>query len=332
MRVLTCQWSSPIVQALDTTDMDAIVSTCPMPHSDNSDPVASPAELNGDHALSSDEKHAYLNFHAARNRANATKSKREGIRTHKMPKLPVSDPSLASPSRVAMDRFVVHYAAQLTRYWGGRNIRVLDIGCGSGYASTLLEQGGLHGTYLGIDHQLHPKFCSIKSAQFTRQHITNDIHELQSADLGQVDLLISMTSLEHFRDDAAALKQARKCLAPGGAELHIVPAEDGLRLWEAHGWRQYSPRCVQALCPNATIYRIGGLASGFIHERTITCPNREHIDWRARHPDAYRALRFAGLLLDPLFGNRCASLYAAVVAPSSNLTEQELVTSGHQPS
>lgn len=310
--------------------MDAIVQTSPMPHSDNSGQVNDPATLNGDYDLSSDQRHAYLNFHAARNRANVVRSRAEGVKTKKAPLFSTSDASLASPSRVAMDRFVTHWASQFARYWGGRNIRVLDIGCGSGYATTLLEQGGLHGTYIGIDLEIHPKFESYQCAEFARQHMVVDIHSLQCADIEPVDLLISMTSLEHFEDDAAALNRARGYLRPGGGELHIIPAEDGLRLWELHGWRQYSPRCVQALCPNATIYRIGGAASGLIHERTITRPNREHIDWRTEHPSLYRALRTVSLCLDPLFWNNPASLYAAVVVPSSNTDLEGKAASGHQ--
>ncbi len=215
-----------------------------------------------------------------------------------------------------MDDFIHQRAQQFARIWGGRALRVLDIGCGSGYACTLLEQGGLSGEYIGVDHELHPSFEAVTSAQFARRHISTDILNLDPNAIGSVDLLVSMTSLEHFEDDVGALQIARRCLAPGGGELHIVPAEDGLRLWETHGWRQYSPGCVQSLCPSAALYRIGGAASAFTHYHLITKPNRAHVDWRSRHPKLYRAMRSFSLALDPICGNRPASLYAAVISPT----------------
>lgn len=274
-----------------------------------------PATLNGDHALSSDDRRAYLKFHAARNRANALRSGREGVRTRAAAVWIRSDGSLASPARLAMDAFVQRTASGFARYWGGREIRVLDIGCGSGYACGLLEAAGLRGEYIGVDHAPHPGFEKITSAAFARRRIITDILELDAEGVGPVDLLLSMTALEHFEDDAAALRTARGALGAGAGEIHIVPAEDGLRLWETHGWRQYAPACVRALCPGAEIFRIGGAASGLIHERAITRPGRRQIDWRSRRPRVYRVLRGVSLALDPLFGCRPASLYAAVRVP-----------------
>ncbi len=277
---------------------------------------ADPSQLNGDLDLTSDEQQAYLKFHASRNRANSLRSRKNAIPVQRMPLKVPRDPGLASPARVMMDAFIRYFASEFTRYWGGRNIRVLDIGCGSGYGCNLLEQGGLKGEYIGVDHQPHPKFDLITSANFARRQIITDIHALEPDMVGSVDLLMSMTSLEHFEDDAAALTIARKTIGPNAAELHIVPAEeDALRLWQAHGWRQYSPACIQDLCPGADIYRIGGAASGFIHCRCITNPNQKGIDWRREHPGLYRTLRTLGLLLDPLTGNRPASLYAVVRRP-----------------
>jgi len=173
----------------------------------------------------------------------------------------------------------------------------------------------MEGEYIGIDHQAHPAFDQIASAKFARRQIITDILDLPTDSIQPVDLLISMTSLEHFEDDAAALDIARKTLAPDSGELHLIPAEDGLRLWETHGWRQYSPACVRELCPEAEIYRIGGAASAFVHTRCITNPNRNGVDWRAQHPRLYRTLRTFGYLLDPLSRHQPAALYAAVRFP-----------------
>lgn len=298
--------------------MGALNSTVNLPANASTLPGPDPAQINGDHDLSSDDRAAYLNFHAARNTANARRSRQQSVQTRAAPLKIPSDSSLASPSRLLMDELVRGIASKNARYWGGRSIRVLDIGCGSGYACSLLQAAGLAGEYIGLDHAPHPAFDGIASASFARRRIITDILDLDPEQVGPVDLLISMTALEHFEDDAQALRIARRTLAPGAAEIHVVPAEDGLRLWKTHGWRQYSPACVRALCPGADIYRIGGAPSALLHHRAITIPNERHIDWRSRHPALYRTLRTIAIALDPLSLSRPASLYAAVKAPGAS--------------
>ncbi|GAB4386915.1 MAG: hypothetical protein Kow0022_17300 [Phycisphaerales bacterium] len=225
---------------------------------------------------------------------------------------------MASPSRVAMDSWVRWAAAGMAARFGTRAVRVLDIGCGSGYVRTLLADAGLSGEYVGVDQTEHPAFRALSCAAFAPRMIVGDIHALEPGDVGPVDLLISMTALEHFEDDRKALARARRLLAPGAGELHIVPAERGLRLWGCHGWRQYSPRCVRELCPRAEIHAIGGACSAWVHEQMITRPNRRGIDGRARRPRLYRALRRASHPIDRVLCNRPASLYAAVIWPEGD--------------
>jgi len=159
----------------------------------------------------------------------------------------------------------------------------------------------MEGEYIGIDHQAHPEFDQTISAKFARRQIITDILDLQPETIAPVDLLISMTSLEHFEDDAAALAIARKTLAPDSGELHLIHAEDGLRLWETHSWRQYAPACVRGLCPEAKIYRIGGAASGIIHRRCITDSNRCSKQGVVECQSVLRDLAIERIV----FGNRC---------------------------
>ncbi len=275
-----------------------------------------PSCLNGDVGLSSDDREAYLHFHRERNARLAHLSGVEGVRTFPMPCSVVEERSGSSPSRVAMDTFVRWCGRGVLERVSKPQIRVLDLGCGSGYARHLLADAGLSGTYIGLDHAKHPRFASFDCAAFAPRLIVGDVHVLDPLDVGPVDLLISMTALEHFEDDARALERARRVLAPGAGELHIVPGEKGLDLWGPHGWRQYSPHCVRRLCPGADIYRIGGYFSALVHESMISHAPREACERRQRFPGAYRLMRTCSHHLDRWTGNRPASLYAAVVWPS----------------
>lgn len=297
---------------IDTACMSHSVATSiPLPAEKEHDPRL----LNGDLPLSSAQRRAYMKFHRARNTRNREASVRQQIRTFPQPRFAHGFSDLSSPSRAALDRFVLWASHAFKAHWQSRDIRVLDIGCGSGYAAQLLEQAGLRGVYVGLDHAAHPKFDAMTSAQFARRLIVADVHHTDLVSLGPFDLIVSMTSLEHFEDDRAALEAIRRAAAPGAAELHIVPAEDGLNLWEAHGWRQYSPACVAALCPDAQIYRIGGWASSLLHRMMITRPSRRGRDGRTRFPALYRAARSLALRIDQWTGNSPASLYAAVRWP-----------------
>ncbi|MCL4222065.1 MAG: methyltransferase domain-containing protein [Phycisphaerales bacterium] len=277
-----------------------------------------PSRLNGDVGLTSDDREAYLHFHRERNAHLAHLSRVERVRTLPMPCSVVEERSGSSPSRVAMDSFVRWFGAVALQRLARSEIRVLDLGCGSGYARRLLADAGLSGVYVGLDQAEHPRFGSFDCAAFAPRLIIGDVHALDLADVGPIDLLISMTALEHFEDDARALERARRMLAPGAGEVHIVPGEKGLDLWGPHGWRQYSPRCVRRLCPRAEIYRIGGFFSALLHEGMIShanCPQRER---RQRFTGVYRRLRACSHHLDRWTGNRPASLYAAVVWPGGS--------------
>lgn len=274
-----------------------------------------PSRLNGDVGLTSDEREAYLHFHRERNAQLAHRSRVERVRTHPMPCAVIEECSGSSPSRVAMDSFVRWFGRRVLERAGRSRIRVLDLGCGSGYARELLADAGLGGEYIGLDHAEHARFASCDCAAFAPRLIVGDVHGLDPLDVGAVDLLISMTALEHFADDAQALERARRVLAPGAGELHIVPAEKGLDLWGPHGWRQYSPCCMRRLYPGAEIYRIGGRFSALVHESMISHARSPQRERRQRFPGVYRLLRACSHHLDRWTGNRPASLYAAVVWP-----------------
>src|SRR5262252_7893084 len=110
----------------------------------------------------------------------------------------------------------------------GRDLRILDVGCGTGGMLPLL---GSFGQVTGID----PAEAAIR---YSRQHAAPGV-ELYQVDFPaeippgrDYDLLTLFDVLEHLDDDAAALRAARSLLKPGGWLLVTVPA---LRsLWSPH--------------------------------------------------------------------------------------------------
>ena len=120
-------------------------------------------------------------------------------------------------------------AAILADFLGTRHdLRVLDIGCGTGGMLPLL---GAFGRVTGID----PAEVAIR---YSRQHAAPGVELYQVDFPTQVppgrdyDLVTMFDVLEHLDDDATALRAAGTLLKPGGSLLVTVPA---LRsLWSPH--------------------------------------------------------------------------------------------------
>jgi SAM-dependent methyltransferase len=109
-----------------------------------------------------------------------------------------------------------------------RNLRILDIGCGTGGMLPLLSP---YGRVTGID----PAEAAIR---YSKQRY-DSLAELVQVDFprevpsgGSYDLVTLFDVLEHLDDDAKALVAAASLLRPGGRLLITVPA---LRsLWSPH--------------------------------------------------------------------------------------------------
>ena len=121
------------------------------------------------------------------------------------------------------------WVRQMVRDWlppGPPTRRLLDLGCGTGILST--DMAALS-TVTSLDYvaeALH--FC--RRRDLTRV-LRGDAHALPFAD-GVFDLLLAVDTLEHLRDDAAAMREVRRVMKPGATAIVNVPA---LRLlWSSH--------------------------------------------------------------------------------------------------
>lgn len=96
-----------------------------------------------------------------------------------------------------------------------KNIRVLDIGCGTGFYAEILRRLGVT-DYTGIDitDALFDKHkANLPDFKFIKKDFTTEKHE------GQYDLIIMIEVLEHIVNDdkfAFAVNNIKSCLAAGG--------------------------------------------------------------------------------------------------------------------
>ncbi|MEK7579311.1 MAG: class I SAM-dependent methyltransferase [Patescibacteria group bacterium] len=173
--------------------------------------------------------------------------------------------------RIYIDTFFLY---EVPKIFPKRVVRILDIGCGSGYVRTLLTSRGYSGEYTGIDVVHEERFARFDTPLFITTFIEKGIERFSPEQT--FDFVISNTSLEHIPDDANAVRIAHASRAPEGIEVHVVPSFWCLFLYVWHGYRQYTPRRIKRLFAGShyAVYPLGGIASFLAHFFLITIPER----------------------------------------------------------
>lgn len=114
------------------------------------------------------------------------------------------------------------------------NASVLDIGCGSGFYTDILNRLGVR-DYTGIDitdalFEKHKK--SFPNYKFIKKDFTTEKHD------GQYDLIIMIEVLEHIVNDdklSFAMENVKRCLKEGG--VFIISS-----IWESGGRHMFYVR------------------------------------------------------------------------------------------
>lgn len=139
--------------------------------------------------------------------------------------------------------------------------RVLDVGCGSGWATRLMAEQATAGRVVGID--ISDEMITIAST--TSAAFANVEFRVASAEQlpfagGEFSDAFSMESLYYYADMAAALSEIKRVLAPGGQFVTVVDLYQENA--PSHQWVEQLKVPVQLL--SAEQYRNQFAAAGFV--------------------------------------------------------------------
>jgi 2-polyprenyl-3-methyl-5-hydroxy-6-metoxy-1,4-benzoquinol methylase len=119
-----------------------------------------------------------------------------------------------------------HIGDHLNRYRFGSKFvagrRVLDAGCGIGYGTRVLLDGGAS-EVVGVD--ISEKAIATAKQQFADARVRfacEDCEKLETIE-GSFDVIVAFESLEHFHDVNAFLDQVVRLLSPGGIFICSTP-------------------------------------------------------------------------------------------------------------
>jgi ubiquinone/menaquinone biosynthesis C-methylase UbiE len=114
-------------------------------------------------------------------------------------------------------------AAELAVSVQAAPVRVLDVGCGTGYLLRLLAERYPQATELaGIDAAPSMIETAEQAAEDERLRFTVGVAERLPYPDDIFDLVVSTTSFDHWADQQAGLRECARVLAPGG---HLMLAD-----------------------------------------------------------------------------------------------------------
>lgn len=224
-------------------------------------------EICGDGAMSAGDRLRYLWQNLCRNLATL------GRGPMARPFFP--DPEQArmamtgqSPSRLITNVFI---DSELPKLLPPRKLEVLEVGCGAGAMADRLAALGYSGVYTGVDIQDYFRRDRPGDFPFAVEFRQIDAHEFSP--VRPIDLMVSVSTLEHIPADAKLIERFPGFFNRGGLEVHVVPAGSSLLPYLWHGFRQYTPAKLAArFGPNVELVKIGGLGSLLLHFLVITGP------------------------------------------------------------
>ncbi len=138
----------------------------------------------------------------------------------------------------------------LTTYGRREGLKVLDVGCGSGYLVGLLQRDG-YDAY-GID--VSEEAINLGTEKGIKNLKVVPGERIEFPD-NQFDRVLALDTIEHISDDHAAIKEIDRVLAPGGIAIVTVPAYMwmwGLQDEVAHHYRRYTLKSLLKLASSAS--------------------------------------------------------------------------------
>lgn len=138
----------------------------------------------------------------------------------------------------------------LEKYDIGKDNKILDYGCGSGFLVGQLQDKSLDA--YGAD-------ISKEAIEFGTNRGTKNLSQLSGIEVnfsdGCFDTILAMDVIEHIEDDESVVKELERLLKPGSYLIITVPAYQwmwGVQDEVAHHYRRYTMSSVQNLITNNT--------------------------------------------------------------------------------
>jgi arsenite methyltransferase len=160
----------------------------------------------------------------------------------------------------------------------GADARVLDVGCGSGWATRLLADYAVNGRVTGID--ISDEMVNL-ARDSSRSHANVDFEVASAEQLPFPDSefthAFSMESLYYYRNIPKALKEIRRVLKPGGSFFAVVDL-----YWENEATHQW----IDTLNVPVELLSIDDYRSLFIDAGFVNVRDQRIIDPRPV-PDDY---------------------------------------------
>ena len=157
--------------------------------------------------------------------------------------LKTSDWNIFSPSRLACTAYIIDFLSK--NFSKDKEIKMIDIGCGSGRYYHYFTNLGYQINYLGLDIKKSSSWndSSEKLSFFEIELGENKIELLNRIEdkLKNIDLVFSHSALEHIENDISAVREISK-FCKEAKHLHLVPAVSMFPNELLHGWRRYAPR------------------------------------------------------------------------------------------
>ena len=175
---------------------------------------------------------------------------------------------LGTPCRFWIDSYLPQRIARLRR---PTPMRVLDLGCHDGLYLEAVRAAGVVGEYVGIDIAPSPRWTEHDLGGPLRAEFrVHDAHAVADLAPRGFDLILSITTMEHFEDDKKVLAGVVEQLNPGGQLILIVPSQYSVALLWSHGYRRYELDETKRLLERLGLdvletHAVGGIPSFLLH-------------------------------------------------------------------
>lgn len=145
------------------------------------------------------------------------------------------------------DDFVLYlkhlFAYEYTRGVLNNSSRVLEVGCGEGYGTSVLSQGVGEITGLDLEQKVIDAANQSYGSHNCRYKVFDGSH-IPFSD-GEFDAVVSFQVIEHVPDDVSFLAEISRVLKPGGVLFLATPTRDyrlriGQKPWNPFHLREYS--------------------------------------------------------------------------------------------